>query len=1320
MVRTFLLRALPVLASTFPLILAGCGRLKEGRSADAGPAGGPTPIVDQSIHHDESPPLRSMMGPPEPDDPNKDSHQDDTNTPRPAVPAGPVNDTAIQSNMSGPAAPTMIGSGFDGVGDNFSGPQGTFHVNSAPPDPDMAVGTTHIVQIVNSAIAIFDKTGKVLQGPSPTKNLWTGFGGGCETTNDGDGVVIYDSINDRFVISQFSFTDPDPDAGQTEPQPPFLQCVAVSSSSDPTGTWYRYSFPQAAFPDYPKMGLWPDAYYETFNMFDSSGNFVEVRACAYDRSSMLSNKDATQICFDVPETWLQQGQYSIPNVISMLPSSVDGRMLPPTGAPNYLLNLPETINNTLKLWRFHVDWTTPASSTFTGPVDISVTAFGWACGGGTCIPQKGSPEQLDSLGDRLMYRLAYRNFGDHESLVVNHAATAGHSVGVRWYELRNPGGTPTVFQQSTFGPDSSYRWLGSAAMDHNGDIAVGYSVSSGLLRPGIRYTGRLASDPINTLQTETTIITGSGSQQSGLSRWGDYSGLVIDPSDDCTFWYTNEYIPSDGTFNWRTRIASFKFPSCTSGGGTDGGTDAGSDAGHDAGADAGKDSGVDAAKDGGSDGGASGSGGGGAGAGGKDGGAGGSGGSGGTGGASGSGGAGGSGGGGGAAGAGGAAGGGAGGGSGAAGGSGGAGGSTGGSGSGGGGGASGSSGGGSAGAGGASGASGAGTGGAGAAGGSAGGASGVAGAGGGAGTAGSGGSAGTNIDASADASADGSSDAGSDAPNDAPTEAGVEVGAGPPNPVTNLSAAVQDRRATSFRLTWTAPASSTGGQVAGYKVRSAKVPITDANFDDATVTSVVPYGATPASPGSPDGVTTPNLYIENDYYFAVAALGGDGSASAIVPTSAPVRAHFNVTNIPSALGSAERFGFSVSGDGDLNGDGISDIAVGTVGVGRAYLIFGSATFSSPGPGVTFTGASTGFGFRVAQIGDIDDDGLPDLAISDAQSALKVYIYKGRASWPMTLTDAQADYVISTDASYAGSLFGFSLARLGDFTGDGIDDFAIGARSFNGGVGRVIVIPGSAGFSSVALPDTSHAITIDGDASFGSSAFGYKVLGLGHYYTATTGTTLVISAPSGTLSTPAAVGHIYAFHGQSGTGGAIALSSADNMVAGLTANAKIGVALTNLGPIVNGFRSVGIGNTLDTSGVPGTNGTAYIASGTPSTSPFASLQVAYLTGESQTGAIVIGGGISGRDASLSLIGDGTPDLVLSGENGSVLAIADGAKLAARGSPVDLGGKAEVNVALPTGWGSGEAASSIIPDINGDGVVDFCLGSLTNPGAVLVYW
>ena len=438
---------------------------------------------------------------------------------------------------------TTAGLNILGVGTGFTGPQGTFIVDAAPPDQNGAVGATQYVQWVNESFAVFNKaTGVVLYGPAAGNTLWTGFGGGCETNNDGDPIVAYDKAADRWVMTQFSvFTTP------------YLQCVAVSQTSDATGAWYLYAFQMTDFPDYAKLGVWHDAYYMSFNMFGPIF-FTGAKVCALERSKMLNGLLATQQCLQLSTSFA-----------SLLPSDLDGSTAPPAGSPNYLLNLG---TNSLNLWKFHVDWINPLNTTLTGPINIPVVAFSKACsGGGVCIPQGGTTQKLDSVGDRLMHRLAYRNFGTHESLVVNHSVAAGgrrsSSVGVRWYELRNPGGTPTVFQQATYAPDSNYRWMGSIAMDKMGDIAVGYSVSSSTINPAIRYTGREPADALGTMRTEITIFQGTGSKLPKLSRWGDYSGMSIDPVDDCTFFYTNEYLTANGTFNWSTRIASFKFPSCS-------------------------------------------------------------------------------------------------------------------------------------------------------------------------------------------------------------------------------------------------------------------------------------------------------------------------------------------------------------------------------------------------------------------------------------------------------------------------------------------------------------------------------------------------------------------------------------------------------------------------------------------------------------------------------------------------------------------------------------------------------------------------------------
>jgi hypothetical protein len=530
-------------AVTAVLVLGTGALLTKGAGADAGQTGFQGQETGQRTgdangeqHRDVSPPLRDIS----PIVPPTGARTVKRELPmRPAAPGTGAPDSALQATPGAAAAPAL-GASFEGVGEGFTGPAGTFVVNSAPPDTNGAVGPSNYVQIVNSSFAVFNKSGAVVYGPAATNTLWSGFGGGCQTNNDGDATVVYDRAANRFIISQFSVSTT-----------PFLQCVAVSTTSDPTGSYNRYSFQYANFPDYPKMSVWPDAYYETFNLFNPAGTaFVGPEVCAYDRAKMLTGAAATQQCFTLS-----------PAFGGILPSNVDGAQAPPAGSPDYIMDFG---SNALDLWKFHVDWVTPAATTLTAAASIPVAPFTPACsGGGICIPQSGSTELLDSLADRLMYRLAYRNFGDHESLVVTHSVTAGASVGIRWYEIRSPGTTPTVFQQGTYAPDASFRWMGSAAQDGAGDIGLGFSVSSTSTAPGIHYTAHLTSDPLGVMgQGEGILIDGTGSQLVNLARWGDYSDMTVDPVDDCTFWYTNEYLAQNGTFNWHTRIGTFKLAGC--------------------------------------------------------------------------------------------------------------------------------------------------------------------------------------------------------------------------------------------------------------------------------------------------------------------------------------------------------------------------------------------------------------------------------------------------------------------------------------------------------------------------------------------------------------------------------------------------------------------------------------------------------------------------------------------------------------------------------------------------------------------------------------
>ena len=535
--------ALPFLCTMF--VVPCAARAEDDRPAPVAAAKyaadmNATPVFStrREVRHDTLPSLRNTPVP-------KDDRGIRINFEGPLpLPPGAQDQTdgAVQGAPRAPlpATPSPISS-VDGLGLGFVGPQGNFVNRWIPPDTNGAIGTTQYVETVNDQMAVFDKATKgVLYGPVPENILWVGFGGGCETNNDGDPVVVYDKAADRWVVSQFSVSST-----------PYLQCVAVSQTNDATGAWNRYAFTYANFPDYPKMGVWPDAYYTTFNMFNGNA-FAGANLCAYDRAAMLAGNAATQQCFQLASSFG-----------GVLPSDLDGATPPPAGAPNYMLNFG---TNALNLWKFHVDWATPANTTLTGPTSISVSSFTPACTGGTCIPEPGSGK-LDSLGDRLMFRLAYRNFGTHESLVVSHSVRVGSGgskqTGVRWYELRSPDATPVVFQQSSYSPDTAlYRWMPSVAMDGDGNMALGYSTSSSTAFPSIAYTGRLSTDTPSTMGTEVVMTAGTGSQSG--SRWGDYSAMTVDPSDDCTFWYTNEYLTAaaNGTNKWSTRVGSFQFPTC--------------------------------------------------------------------------------------------------------------------------------------------------------------------------------------------------------------------------------------------------------------------------------------------------------------------------------------------------------------------------------------------------------------------------------------------------------------------------------------------------------------------------------------------------------------------------------------------------------------------------------------------------------------------------------------------------------------------------------------------------------------------------------------
>jgi hypothetical protein len=506
-----------------------------------------------------------------------------------------VTDTITQTAAA--AAMPAVGASFEGM--NISQGCG----GCLPPDTDGAVGPNHYVQAVNTAVAVFNKsTGAMIKGPTEINQLWAGTTGACFNQNDGDPIVIYDQLADRWLISQFTSTAP------------YAECIAVSTTADPTGTYYLYEFDESpnVFHDYPHIGVWPDAYYMSTNEFpDGAETNSGAGAFAFERAKMLAGQPARFIWFD--ESAIAIGALYVPG--GQNPTNLDGRALPPAGAPNYFIEMdipgsapnPTNPTSVMSLWKFHVDWNNPANSTFgvgsTTPVAVGNGEYTASGGqpnfmvpvanfipaqcvygeGPNCVPEKIVPglhtATLDTLGDRVMFRATYRNFGDHESLVVHHtvvtaadAPNGATRTGLRWYEVRNLSTTPTIFQQSTFAPldatNPLWRFMGSAAMDHMGDIAIGYTASGPNYFPSLHYAGRLATDPPNDLtQGEAVAFAGLGIQGFPLNRWGDYSDLTVDPNDDCTFWYTNEYLPPNTPtdllpVDWHTRIVSFKFPQC--------------------------------------------------------------------------------------------------------------------------------------------------------------------------------------------------------------------------------------------------------------------------------------------------------------------------------------------------------------------------------------------------------------------------------------------------------------------------------------------------------------------------------------------------------------------------------------------------------------------------------------------------------------------------------------------------------------------------------------------------------------------------------------
>lgn len=528
---------------------------------------------------------------------------------------------AVEQTSQGKRPPVPLLESFDGLGAGFEGPQGTAKFRN-PSDNSLAVGPNHIVQIVNSRLAVYakkgaryDKSGKVLYGPVTTNTIFTGFGGVCEARNNGDAVVRYDQLAGRWLIVMPIFRPiaPSEFAKPGEPQPPqpansgqiaktgqasspgpaaappanppapptppafpsqrrplgasvtptppqgtFAMCYAVSISDDPLGAYYRYAFERTLFPDYPRPAIWPDGYYVPTSTGD---NVIQKHDCIADRNKMLLGQSATEQCVVV------DGVNFLNN------ADIDGHKLPPAGAPNIMMATGGTQlkqvyeDDGIYAWKVHVDWDAPANTKVIGPEKITVAPYHYLCNGQltSCVPQPGTDRKLDVQGDKIMQRLVYRRIGNRESIVAAHSvATRAGAGGVRWYEFRlDKKSDPYLYQQGTYAPDEFYRWMPSIAMDKKEDIGVGYSFGGTPNFAGQRFAARRANDPKGELTFHETALANGEAAQTSTLRWEDYTTTAIDPTDDCTFWYVGDYFKTGDT-EYRTRIGSFRLPGCKS------------------------------------------------------------------------------------------------------------------------------------------------------------------------------------------------------------------------------------------------------------------------------------------------------------------------------------------------------------------------------------------------------------------------------------------------------------------------------------------------------------------------------------------------------------------------------------------------------------------------------------------------------------------------------------------------------------------------------------------------------------------------------------
>jgi hypothetical protein len=531
----------------------------------------------------------------------------------PPVMTSPPGAAAVEQRSQGALPGAVLVASFDGLGAGFEGPQGAATLRN-PSDNSLAVGPDHIMQTVNTRMAIFtkkgkrfDTTGKVLYGPVPTNTVFKGFGGVCEATNNGDAVVRYDQLADRWLIvmpifrraavrpdqpqpgragdpAQLSVPGqagqpgaavplfvpppsppaqaPQPPRGQRGQQPgpqgPYSMCYAISAGPDPFGPYYRYEFLRPLFPDYPRPAIWPDGYYVPTSTGD---DVIQKHACVVDRAKMLRGEPAREQCV------------IIDGVNFLNNADIDGKGMPPPGAPNVMMAAGGTqLKNVLEddgifVWKFHVDWENPANTKINGPEKIAVAPYHYLCGGQltNCVPQPDIDRRLDAQGDKIMARLVYRKIGARESLVAVHSVnTSAGGGGVRWYEFQiDKDRSVRLRQQGTYAPDGFYRWMASPAIDRLGNIGIGYSFGGAPNFAGQRFAARRANDPPGKLTLRETVLAEGEAAQNAM-RWEDYTQTAVDPSDDCTIWYVGDYIKK-GETNYSSRIGAFRLPGCRGG-----------------------------------------------------------------------------------------------------------------------------------------------------------------------------------------------------------------------------------------------------------------------------------------------------------------------------------------------------------------------------------------------------------------------------------------------------------------------------------------------------------------------------------------------------------------------------------------------------------------------------------------------------------------------------------------------------------------------------------------------------------------------------------